>query len=216
MLIAKLRISIKEAGIAYNSSSELGTDKTRGTTLEDGKVIRGLGTHFASKEAKERYDKLVSDSNAIRDKFNRRFLRTPIESTFVISRKGEAKEFVTQDLCANPDIEVMVFEFELGTANGELDDREMQDWSRRVKEQLKRVPLGRGQDTDDEGLAALETLASCPVLSKETAERIRVMVGEVKVGKMNRTELKRGISLLDVAMDQTSLCAPRSRPEVVS
>lgn len=210
MLIAKLRISLKDCNIKYNSSAELETTKARGTVLVDGKIVRGLGTHFESIEAKERFDRLTKEANIIRNKFNERFLRTPIESTFVIGARGEAKAFVSS-LEANPDIEVSVFEFELGSANGELDEKEMKEWSQRVKAQLTRVPLGRGEEADQDGLAALETLAGCPVLSPETAARIRLMVSEVRVGKMTRTDLKRGISLLDVAMDQTSL-APRRTP----
>ena len=212
MLIAKLRISLKDAGIAYNSAAELETTHQRGDILADGKIVRGLGTHFANQEAKARFDRLTAESNVIRDKFNRRFLRTPIESTFVVNTPGEAKEFA-KEFSGNPDIEVSVFEFELGAAAGELDEKEMREWSERVKAQLKRVPLGRGEEADEEGLTALLTLAGCPVLSKETAENISRMVAEVKVGKMNRTDLKRGISLLQVSMDQSSLvAAPRSRP----
>jgi hypothetical protein len=214
MLIAKLRINLKDCGIQYNNAAELETSKTRGTVLSYGKIVRGLGTHFASQEAKERFDRLTSESNVIRGKFNRRFLRTPIESTFVIGKRGEAKEFAAQ-FNTNPDITVSVFEFELGSANGELDEKEMKEWSERVKAQLKQVPLGRGEEADLEGLSALETLASCPVLAKETADRIRLMVAEVRVGKMTRTDLRRGIQLLDVEMDQTSL-VPRSRPEAVA
>jgi len=210
MLIAKLRISLKDCAIAYNSSAELETTKARGTVLTDGKIVRGLGTHFASQEAKERFDRLTAEANVIRNKFNEHFLRTPIESTFVIGVRGEAKAFIAS-LPVNPDIEVSVFEFELGSASGDLDEKEMKEWSVRVKAQLTRVPLGRGEEADQDGLAALETLAGCPVLSQETAARIRLMVSEVRVGKMTRTDLKRGISLLDVAMDQTSL-APRRTP----
>lgn len=210
MLIAKLRISLKDVGIAYNSSSELETDKTRGTVLPDGKILRGLGTHFANKEAQERWQRLTTQSNVIREAFNRRFLRTPIESTFVVNKAGEAKEFARQ-FADNTDIEVSVFEFTLGSTS-DLDDKEMKEWGDRVKGQLKRVPLGRGEDIDAEGLSALETLAGCPVLSKETSEAILKMVGEVRVGKMNRVDLKRGISLLSVTMDQTTLVTPRSTP----
>ena len=211
MLIAKLRISLKDCLITYNSSSELETDKTRGTVLTDGKILRGLGTHFANKEAQERWQRLTTQSNVIREAFNRRFLRTPIESTFVVNKAGEAKEFARK-YADNPDIEVSVFEFELGAPDS-LDDKEMKEWSDRVKGQLKRVPLGRGEDIDAEGLSALETLAGCPVLAKATSESILKMVAEVRVGKMNRTELKRGISLLQVSMDQSTLVTPRSRPE---
>lgn len=214
MLIAKLRVSIKDAGIKYNNSSDLETDKTRGAVLKDGGVLRGLGTHFTSPEAKARYDKLVAEANAIRVEFGQRFLRTPLESTFVLSRRGEGKEFATK-FGGNPDIEVYVTELELG-AQESLDEKDMKDWADRVKEQLKRVPLGRGEEADADGLAALETLAGCPVLGQATADRIRLMVSEVKVGKMNRTDLKRGISLLNVELDQGPLLAPRSRPEPVA
>ena len=94
MLIAKRRIGLVDATIQYNKPEELGTDKRRGTVLEDGKVLRGLGTHFANREAQIRYDKLTSESNAIREKFNRRFMRSPIDGVYVIATKGEAKEFV--------------------------------------------------------------------------------------------------------------------------
>lgn len=214
MLIAKLRVSLKDAGILYNNSTDLETDKGRGTVLKDGKVLRGLGTSFRSLEAKERYDKLVAEANGIRVKFGQRFLRTPLDSTFVLNRRGEGKEFAAQ-FAGSPDIEVYVTELELG-AQESLDEKEMKDWSDRVKEQLKRVPLGRGEEADADGLEALVTLAGCPVLARETAERIRAMVDEVKVGKMNRTDLKRGISLLDVQLDQAPLLAPRSRPEPVA
>ena len=120
-----------------------------------------------------------------------------------------------QKFQGNPDIEVIVTEFELG-AQESMDEREMKDWSTRVKEQFKRIPLGRGEQADENGLSALETLAGCPVLSEATADKVRSLVAEVRVGKMNRTELKRGIALLDVSLDQTPLLAPRSRPESVA
>ena len=215
MLIAKLRINLKDCGIQYNSSAELETDKNRGTVLKDGKVVRGLGTHFASAEAKERFDRLTAEANAIRTKFGLRFMRGPLESTFFVGVLGEGKEYAKQ-FNANPDIEVSVVEYNLNSASGDLDEKDMKEWSERVKSQLKRVPLGRSEEADEEGLAALETLATCPILAKETKDRIQLMVAEVRVGKMTRTDLKRGIALLDVTMDQSSLLAPRARPEPVA
>ena len=121
MLIAKLRVSVLDSGISYNSKEDLDTTKSRGTVLEDGKVVRGLGTSFRSKDAKDRYDRLVSKSNKIRDKFNQRFLRTPIQSTFVISTRGEAKNWAEQ-LNEDPEIDITVFEFELdGLVRAGLD-----------------------------------------------------------------------------------------------
>jgi hypothetical protein len=210
MLIAKLRISLRDANIQYNRSSELGTDKARGTVLEDGKVIRGLGTHFANKESQERYDRLTKESNVIRDKFNRQFVRSPIEGVFIIAEKGEAKKYV-EGLTINPELDIMVTEFEIGAPDS-LDETEMREWSKRVKAQLTRVPLGRGDKLDDDGLKALETLAGCPVISKETADSIRRMVAEVRVGQMDKVDFKRGIELLNVEMDQTTLAPNRVGP----
>lgn len=215
MFIAKLSVGIGDSGIAYNSGKELGTDKNRGAVLEDGKVVRGLGTHFASLEAKQRFDKLTAESTGIRDKFNRRFLRMAIDSVFVISRRGEAKEYAASIVVSDPAITVGVMEFEIGNAGDELGEKEMKEWSSRVKEQLKRIPLGRSDEVDADGLEALATLATCPVLAKATAEKILRLVNEAKLGRVGRSDLKRGIALLDVEMDQSTLLAPRGRPELV-
>lgn len=214
MRIAKLTVHVGDSGIAYNNGKELGTTAARGVTLADGKVVRGLGTHFASQEAKEKYDLRQSEANEIRAKFNRRFSRFVFDSAFVLSRKGEAKEFAASITVTDPNVTIEVLEFEVG-ADEEMGEREMKDWSERVKNQLKQVPLGRGEDADTEGLAALETLAGCPVLSPETAARIRLMVSEVRIGKMTRTDLKRGILLMDVEIDQSALLPQRGRPELV-
>ena len=209
MLIAKLRICLKDAGIAYNSASELETTKVRGTVLEGGKVVRGLGTSFASIAAKERFDRLTSESNVIREAFNRKFLRTPIEGTFIVNTKGEAKAFIAGQ-SINPELSVTVMEFELGTADEGLDKQEMDEWGKRVKAQLTRIPLGRGQQVDSDGIEALETLANCPALSPATADAIRLLANQAKVGQITRIDFKRSIELLDVSMDQTTLSPQRS------
>jgi hypothetical protein len=211
MLIAKLRISLENANIHYNSCKELSTDKHRGTVLEDGKVVRGLGTHFADKASQERYDRLTKASNIIREKFNKHFMRTPIDGTFIINNKGEGKAFIGE-LTIDPELAVSVIEFELGSTES-LDETEMREWGQRVKNQLTRIPLGRGEQTDEEGLTALQTLASCPVLSKETAQNIRTMIEQVRVGQMTRVDFKRNIEMLNVEMDQATL-TPK-RPSIV-
>ena len=209
MYIAKLRISVNDAGVQYNNSAELETTHKRGDVLADGKIVRGLGTHFASQEAKDRYDKLVSRSNEIRGEFNRNFARFLFDGTYVV-KPGEGRTFAEKFSNDRPDVVVDVFEYDI---SGDPDERELSEWSQRIKGQLKQFPLGRGEKTDVEGLNALKTLAGCPVLAKETSDAILRMVGEVEVGRMNRTDLKRGISLLNVKMDSTTLTAvPRSRP----
>lgn len=210
MLIAKLRISLRDVHIRYNSKLELSTEKDRGTVLEDGKVVRGLGTHFENIAMMERYNKLTKESNAVRESFNRQFLRTPIEGTFIIANKGEAKRFVEEQQI-NPELDVSVIEFELGATNEGLDEAEMREWGKRVKAQLARVPLGRGEKLDDDGIKALETLIGCPMLSRETANSIASMIAQLKVGQMDKIDFRRSLEMLEVNMDQTELRPERAK-----
>lgn len=204
MLIAKLRISLRDAHIAFNSPKELGIDARRGSVLGDGKVVRGLGTHFASVADKERYDRLTKESNKIRDQFNRQFMRTPIDGTFIIATKGQGKLFI-ESIEKSNELDVSVVEFELSNGGDSLDEEEMDSWSQRVKNQLTRIPLGRGEDVDKAGLAALETLAQCPVLSADTATEIKSMIFKVREGTMRRDEFKKSLEGLHVGMDQAAL-----------
>ena len=204
MLIAKLRVSLNNVGIGYNSGSELGTDKVRGVVLADGCVVRGLGTHFADVAAKERYDVLMHEANEIRSKFSRTFMRTPIEGTFVIPIKGQGKMFV-EELPKNPDIEVSVIEFELSAAGDGLDVEELQEWSDRIKNQLLRIPLGRGKDVDDAGLESIETLASCPVMASGTSKAIKDLVVDVRAGTLSRQDFKIALEKTTIELDPTAL-----------
>lgn len=204
MLIAKLRVSLRNISISYNSGSELGTDKVRGAVLQDGSVVRGLGTHFADQASKDRYDELTRQSNEIRSKFNRQFMRTPIDGTFVIPIKGQGKFFVDQ-LPKNPDIDVSVIEFELSSAGDGMDTEELQEWGNRVKNQLTRIPLGRGKDIDDEGLATIVALADCPVMSRTTAQAINGLVEQVRAGTLSRQDFKQAMDKLTIEMDPTAL-----------
>jgi hypothetical protein len=213
MLIAKLTVSVGNSGIAYNKPEEIKTEIGRGSVLESGAVIRGLGTHFANQEAKVRYDKLVSRANEIRNEFATRFGRAFLMSTFVLSTPGEGYEFAKRYEGDAPDIIVTISELNL---EGELGEREIAEWATTYKDQLKRIPLGRAEEADEEGLAALESLAKCPILKQETKDAILRMVSEVRIGKMKRVDLKRGISLLRVAIEPAPLMAPRGRPTVDS
>jgi len=214
MLIAKLSVSVKDSGIHYNTPDELGAQVFRGKELENGKVIRGTGTHFASKDDAERYKERLKDSNTVRDAFKRHFMVTPLDSTFIVSKPGEAKEYL-KSLEVGAGVEAYVVEFELGSPET-LDERELREWQDKIKTQLKRIPLGRGKDIDGEGIDALLALARCPVIAPATADRINEMVEELRVGTTDRTAFKRSIELLDVKMDQSSLIAPRTSPEPVS
>lgn len=204
MLIAKLRVELKNVDIHFNSHTELGTDKIRGAILPDGAVVRGLGTHFKDKDAKERYDTLIKEANSIRNQFNRQFVRTPIEGTFIIPVKGQAKLFI-DGLTAHPDIDVSVIEFELASANGGLDPDELAEWGQRVKNQIVAIPLGRGEDVDESGVAAIATLAECPAMARITSNTIKELVQQVRNGSIARKDLKQALEKLAIEMDPAAL-----------
>jgi len=208
MKIAKLTVSIDNTGISYNSKEELKTEAARGAVLEGGKVVRGLGTSFSSQEAKERYDDLVSRSNLIRAEFGNKFGRGPIKGTYIIHEFGDAIKFI-EKYDNSADIKVSVDELDL---NGSLSERTLIEWADRNKDALKRVPLGRAKEASDEGILALEALASCPALSQETKDTVLRLASEARIGTLKRVDLKRSISLLNVEMDATPMLAPRSRP----
>jgi len=214
MLIAKLRISLRDASIQYNRPDELGTATNRGTVLADGKVVRGLGTHFANQAAKERFDRLTKESNDLREQFNRRFLKSPIDGVFIINAKGEARTFVAT-LTMSEGIDAYVTEFELGGVGAGLDAEEMGQWAAKVKTQLERIPLGRGKDIDGDGIKALKTLAKCPVLAAATATAINTLIAQVECNKMDKVEFKRSIELLSVEMDQSELIVSRGMERIV-
>ena len=203
--IAKLKVSLNDCQIQYNNPEELETTKARGSVLTDGKIVRGLGTHFANKEAKDRFDRLTSRANAIREEFSRKFARGPFESTFIVSRKGEAIEMAQQYAGDQPDITVTAYEVDL--SDGDL---ELTEWTERLKQQAKRFPLGRAETASDEGLSALEGFAECPVLSPSTKEAILNLVKQARSGDLKRVDLKRNIELLQVELETAPLMVPRT------
>jgi hypothetical protein len=209
MRIAKLRISIPNAGIQYNSAEELETTKKRGDVLTDGKVVRGLGTHFASLESKERWERLTARSNVIRTMFNKNFVRGMFDGSYYINEPGGGKRFAEQFQSDRPDIEVDVFEYDL---TGEGSEKELNDWAQRIKTQILKYPLGRGSKLDAEGLAALRSIATCPALAKETQEAILSLVGNAETGIISRGDLKEGLGKLKVQLDSAVLVVPRAQP----
>ena len=218
MLIARVEVGLGNTGIRYNTPEEIGTATTRGTVLANGEVVRGIGTHFASQADKERYDTLTRQQLEVRMALAERFMRVHFfPSAFVITKLGEAKEFISEFIRnknIDPSVRVDVVEFEI---NGAIEDVHLVAWGVTVKEQLERVRLGRKKgQVNSEALTALETLAECPALSQETAGAIRKLVGEFRLGNMKKDDFQRSVTLLEVKMDKTILEGPkRAIPEVI-
>lgn len=214
MQIAKLTISY-DRGLAHNDVRDVTQDGTRigvltrGDTTADGKVIRGLGTHYQSAEIAALVQERDKEARRIYTEFRGRFLATPLEGVYVISQRGEAKRFI-DGLEIRSDIKVYVTEFEL-TAPGELNTDELRAWGIKIQRQLSGISLGRSKEADASGLRALETLASCPILSKGTGNRIRELVAMVRDNRLDRVELKRNIETLPIELETSSL-SPRRSP----
>lgn len=219
MLIAKLTIGY-DRGLALNDETDLknealalpGSILTRGATTKDGKIIRGLGTHYRSDADMILVKQRDADANRIRAEFRKRFLATPIDGLYVVPKAGVARAFIN-GTAYRSDLTVRVTEFELASPQG-LDSGELTEWANRIKKQLSSVSLGRTKEADEDGLRALETLASCPVLKSETGTRIKELVAQLRNEKITRVELKRNLQTLDVQIEQAPL-APRKTPSLV-
>ncbi len=220
MNIAKLTISydrgvslnkpddVKE-GLGLFDSSEAKVaavkkaEKAKAAETADGKVIRGWGTHYRSAADAVLVAERDADAKRIYTAWREQFLTTPIEGVYAIPHKGAAKEWV-RSLQHRDDISVSCSEFELNSSD-DLTEMELTAWGARIQNQLSSISLGRSKEADADGLNALITLASCPVLGKETATRIKELVAMVREGKLDRLELKRQIKTTKVKIEQTPL-----------
>lgn len=223
MLIAKLTISY-DRGVSLNKPDDLKVAdaegiKTaaviagRGAKTADGKVLRGLGSHFRSEAEAELVKLRDLCAREVYTAFRQKFMAAPIEGLYFVPTKGEAKAFV-RGLEVRSDIRVSVSEFEL-TAPSDLEQAELASWSHRIKNQLSAISLGRSKEADEAGLAALVSLSSCPILSKETGTRIRELVEGVRSQKITRVEIKRHLEKLNVNVNAETL-APRRTPKIAA
>ncbi len=221
MLIAKLTISY-DRGVSLNKQEDLvaendGTRASkaliagRGHKTADGKVLRGLGSHFRSEAEAELVKQRDFAAREIYTAFRKTFLAAPIEGLYFVPAKGQAKEFIRK-LEVRDDMRVSVSEFEL-TAPSDLEQAEMADWGKRIKNQLSSISLGRSKEADAAGLDALVSLAGCPMLNKATGDRIRELVSMVKDGRLERVEMKRSLDKLNVSVNTETL-SPRRTPRI--
>lgn len=221
MQIAKLSIQY-DRGLAHNDERDLtqtadggkgGFINRRGSKTADGKVIRGLGTHYRSEADAVLVAQRDQEARRIYQLFRSRFLATPLDGVYVISKRGEAKAFI-DGTGYRSDMKVFVTEFEL-TAPGELNTDELRAWGTKIQRQLASISLGRSKEADEEGLRSLEYLATCPILKKQTGTRIKELVAQLREGTMTRIEVKRHLDTLPVEIEQTPL-APRQSPKIAA
>lgn len=206
MIVAKLTIQY-DRGVAYNQPEDLNATIGKQTTTEDGKVIRGIGTHFKSVADAERVKRLDQEAKGLYCEFREAFMATPIEGVYAIPERGAGRAWLSaRRPGVSPEIKVRVSEFVLETYDS-LEASEITDWSRKVKAQLSSVQLGRHKEADENGLAALLTLAKCPVLSRDTAQRIKDLVAQLKANQITKIDLRRKIDTLNVKIETAPLAA---------
>lgn len=224
MIVAKISISY-DRGIARNHAGDLvganGNGEApaqpapailgRGEKTADGKVIRGIGSHFKSETVAERVRICDAVAKSIYQSFRERFVASPVDGLYVLPERGAGKAFI-QSLAALVDnvglVNARVQEYDL-TTDDDLESREVLAWSRKIQNQLAGVQLGRKKEIDENGLDALLALSKCPVLQEGTAKKIRNAVAAVRAQKIDRIELKRRIDNLTVEIDSAPLSIRR-------
>lgn len=212
MLICKVSISY-DRGVAGNAARDLGLEADPNPEREDGKILRGLGTHFVSAEAAARSKELDAENNRIRMSLKQRFAFSPIPSTYIAPRKGAVREFL-EGLGIRPEVRARAHEYDL-TTPAEMDREELTAWSERLREQIITVRLGNTPEADQDGLACLEELAACPIMPTETALRLRELVAAGRLGSMGRMQIRRSLKAIRVPLSEDALAvtAPR-RPSL--
>jgi len=213
MILAKLSIRY-DRGTGQNTAQDLGVETIPQET-PDGKIIRGAGSHYRSKEAKEQAAKRSVAEKALRKEFRKAFMAAPVfQGAFVLPHKG-AGEALLETLEVPPDVIVSVIEAELTLSQQQLPPVEITEWAERVQKQLKDVPLGKETNgmADTQGLGILAKLADCPVLADETRNEIKQLIAQAKLEQVSRVSLRRKLVELDVKIEGQPV-APRRAPVV--
>jgi hypothetical protein len=215
MIIGRLHVSF-DRGTATNRADDLGLP-TAPQVTSDGKVVRGLGTHFRSEEDRALAQERSNEEARVRAAFKRSFVTSPIPGTYILPRKGEGQRVLDSlDPPVRPDVTVSVSEYVLDIVT--QSPVEVEQWAERVSKQIQDVPLGRakGKDWADSkggagGIAILEGLAQCPILGEETRQDILDLIADAKLQRLDRVTLKRRLDTLKVDLD-APVVNPRRAP----
>lgn len=205
MLIAKLTISF-DRGIVSNKPDDVGLAKDVQTTPTGG-IVRGLGTHYVSEEAKERAEECEAAERAVRTAFNRTFAGTPFAGAYIVPSRAEANALLS-NTGIDPRISVRLSFFDLNPS-GPLPQGEVDEWVKRIRNQLEAAPLGRAEEAGAAGLAVVERLAECPIIEKGTRDALLALVHDAKLEKVKRLDFKRRISELKIDLKVGPVQAPR-------
>jgi hypothetical protein len=199
MIVAKLSISY-DRGTSLNNKNDLGVAVKKGDVTVNGGIVRGLGSHFRSHADMLATKERDKEASRIYTAFRAQFMTTTIDGLYIVPEYGAAKKFV--DDMGPVGINVSVAEFELTTPTG-LDEPELLSWGTRIKRQLSSVSLGRKKNQVDEaGLKAVEALADCPLLTKETRDAVKNLTGLLRTNTIDRMSFRKRLESLNVKVQQ--------------
>ena len=196
MIVARLHISY-DRGTARNNAPDLGLDSVPEKTSDGTGLVRGLGSHYRSEEARNEATRFAKEEARIRTEFRRSFMAAPMDGYYILPEADAGRELLAS-LDVDPGVTVGCSEWVIETSGEERPPEELIEWGDKVKRQIADVPLGRSKVPDAGGLKLLERLASCPVLDDSTRDEIMSLIKDAKIEAITRVELKRELKILDV------------------
>lgn len=208
LLIGRLCISY-DRGTARNKATDLGLD-SRPQETTDGQPVRGLGSHWRSKEDRDIVMERSKEEGRIRDAFKRAFVAAPFPGTFILADPKEGERYLSGlDPQPRADVRVSVEVYTLGVI--EQAPEEVERWGERVSKQLAKIPLGRAQSAGGAGLQVLEQLAACPIISDESRADLLALIKDAKLERVNRVDFRRKLAEVKIQMEAAPV-APRRAP----
>lgn len=208
MKVGRLTCSF-DRGLVRNQARDVGLN-TQPTETPSGGPVCGLGTHYRSVEARENAKRWETEERRVRIEFARRFMASPIPGLFVLPER-DAGDKLLRSLDVDPNVKIRCVPYDLDPGT-DLPTAEVEEWASRIRNQLEAAPLGRGKEAGKQGLEVLDNLAACPVLSKETAQVIRDLVNQARLGQVDRIDFKRRISEINLGVvvgEQEIVVPPR-------
>jgi hypothetical protein len=208
--VARLIVSF-DRGVKRNAPQDIGLN-AEPSESGDGKLIRGLGTHFLSAEDRDRAKACEAEDARLRKAFNYNFTRSPIPGMFLVESKASARAFLaglTPSALVKADVRV----YDFSPDGGDFETADVRDWIDRIRTQLTGVEMGRAKEGVDEkfanGLDIVERLAACPFLSDATRRTILATIADARLAKVNRVEFKRRIATMALDLNVKPVVAPR-------
>jgi len=219
MIVAKLTVGF-DRGAVRNTKEDIvriddaapnnvtGNIVSEGGRTADGGIIRGLGTHYVSEEARATAERCEAEERRIRSAFNRTFVAAPIPGVYLLPDRHSGATLLAS-LAPSSEVAVRCAVYDL-SPHGTLPPAEIAEWTERVKKQLAAVPLGRAENAAAEGLDILDRLAACPVLAEETRLKLRELIAGARIEKIQRVDFKRRLG--EIKLDVVVIGAPQAAP----